>query len=152
MIPELSRLSSSETELLYKAPLLVCILIAGADGKIDNKEMNEAITIARDRQWVRPVLNDYFNDVSVDFEDKIKMLIQSYPYERNERVTMITAELALLGSVWPKLSQEFSQSFFDSLKFLAQRIASSSGGFWGKISPEEAELLDLPMIPAPSKI
>jgi hypothetical protein len=150
MIPELSKLSSSEKELVFKAPLLVCILIAGADGKIDNKEMSEAITIARDRQWVKPILNNYFVEVSEDFEDKIKMLIQSYPYDLGERNAIISSELAGLSPLWPKLGEEFSISLFESLKFLAQRIASSSGGFWGKISAEEAQLMALPMINSPA--
>ena len=151
MIPELSKLSPSEKELVYKAPLLVCILIAGADGKIDNKELTEAITITRDRQWVKSILSTFFTEVSQDFEDKIKILIQAYPYDRAERIAAISVELSGLNQLWEKLGSDFSSTFFESLKFLAQRIASSSGGFWGKISQEEAELLDLPMISNPSK-
>jgi hypothetical protein len=152
MLPELSKLSTSEKELVYRAPLLVCILIAGADGQIDNKEINEAITIARDRQWVKAVLTNYFLEVSEDFEDKIKMVIQSYPYETALRNKAITEELEGLNLLWEKMSPDFCVSFYESLKFLAQRIASSSGGFWGKISREEAELLNLPMISDPGKI
>ena len=151
MIPDLLKLTSSEKELVYKAPLLVCILIAGADGKIDTKEIGEAVTISQDRQWVKPILSTYFSEVSMDFEDKIKVLIQSYPYDKEERFAVISNELSGLNSLWPKFSNEFAHSLFDALKFLAQRIASSSGGFWGKISQEEAQLLHLPMISSPSQ-
>ena len=46
MIPEFKNLNEQEAELMQKAPILVSILIAGADGKIDNKEVRQAIAIA----------------------------------------------------------------------------------------------------------
>jgi hypothetical protein len=151
MAHELHNLSPSEKELVFKAPLLVCILMAGADGKIDSNEISEALGMARDRDWVRPSLSNYFNEVALDFEDKIKVLIQSYPYEPTQRNEAITSELSGLGMLWVKLGKEFSSSLYESLKYIAQRIALSSGGFLKKISAEEASLLDLPMIEAPSK-
>ena len=67
MFSEFSHLTTSERELVFKAPLLVCILIAGADGKMDSKEVSEAIGIARDRDWVKANLNNYYREVSQDF-------------------------------------------------------------------------------------
>jgi hypothetical protein len=149
MLSELSKLSSSERELVFKAPLLVCILIGGADGTIDNKELSEAINITRDRQWVKSVLSAFYQEVSEDFEDKLKVLIQSYPVKALRRNTAITEELSQLNSVWEKLGPEFSVAYFESLKYISHKIASASGGFWGKISQEEAKLLDLPMLVIP---
>lgn len=151
MAHQLATLSASEKELVYKAPLLVCILIAGADGKIDDREIGEAMAIARDRQWVDRALTSFYLEVSEDFEDKIKMLIQSYPFRREERNKSISAELSGLNFLWSKLDAQFSVPFYESLKFLANRIASSSGGFFQKVSQEEKELLDLPMIAYPTK-
>ena len=151
MVPEFSKLTTAEIELMYKSPLLVCILIAGADGKIDGRELSEAINLANDRQWVKANLASFFNEVARDFEDKIKMLIQSYPFETAKRNEVISAELSMLNELWHKVNDEFCLSFIEALRFLAQRIASSSGGFWGKISAEEAQLIDLPMIVDPSK-
>jgi hypothetical protein len=151
MSPEFEKLSPSEKELVFRAPLLVCILIAGADGKIDGKELSEAIGIARDRDWVKANLNNYYREVSQDFEDKIKILIQSYPYEASQRKQAISAELSALAALWEKLGSDFSLALYESLKYVAQRIALSSGGFLRKISPEEASLIDLPMIKEPAK-
>lgn len=148
---DISKLSSSEIELLYKAPLLVCILIAGADGKIDGKELSEAIELARQRDWVRGNLTEYFGEVSVDFEDKIKMLIQSYPYETQQRNELLVKELTDLNALWPVLGLDFSSSLYEALRYIAQRIALSSGGFLKKISDEEAKHLDLPMLRDPAK-
>jgi hypothetical protein len=151
MGPALHNLTSSENDLVMKAPLLVCILIAGADGKIDSKEISEALGIARDREWVKASLNNYFYEVAQDFEDKIRVLIQSYPHEHSQRNAAITKELSGLAVLWEKLGSDFSSALYDSLKYIAQRIALSSGAFLKKISAEEASLLDLPMIKAPSK-
>ena len=151
MPPDFSKLSTAEKELAYKAPLLVCILIAGADGKIDGKEMSEAIGMAQEREWVKANLKNYFAEVSEDFEDKIKMLIQAYPFEAAQRNPIITNELSGLNQLWLKLDPDFSSALYQSLRYISQRIALSSGGFLKKISAEEAQLMDLPMLVDPGK-
>ena len=45
MIPEFEELSQAEIELMHKAPILVCILIAGADDHIDNREIKKALLL-----------------------------------------------------------------------------------------------------------
>src|SRR5215216_507948 len=100
MINEFSNLNDQEVELMFKAPILVCILIAGADGTIDHKEIKEAITIARKNFGKKGVLSDYFRELSTDFEDKLKITIQGYPYESTQRTPMIIEELSLLNSLW----------------------------------------------------
>lgn len=151
MIPEFGRINDSEAELVLKSPILVCILIAGADGNIDDKEINAAITIAREQQGVKSVLFHFFQEMAADFEDKLKMLIQSYPFDVRHRNEMITMELSQLNLLWEKLGPEFSSAYYLLLRELAQRIASSSGGIWGmnKIAPEEERLLNLPMLVQP---
>lgn len=151
MISPLTRLDSHQKELVYKSPLLVCILIAGADGTIDDKEVREAIQAAQRQDWVKSELKEFYLEVAEDFEDKLKMLIQSYPFEFAKRNEAIHSELIQLNTLWKKLGIEFSATYYETLKYLAKRVASSSGGIWKKIGPEEARLLDLPMLKDPSK-
>jgi hypothetical protein len=89
--------------------------------------------------------------LSADFEDKLKILIQSYPVDAHQRTEAITQELARLNLLWPKVPAEFSRAYYGMLRDLALRIATSSGGIWGmrKISPEEERLLKLPMLVEP---
>jgi hypothetical protein len=47
MMNQLKKLLASEAELILKAPLLACILIAGADGNVDRKGIKRAIDLAR---------------------------------------------------------------------------------------------------------
>jgi len=151
MIKEFDNLTDSETELMLKAPVLVCILIAGADGTIDKKEIKEAI--AQTQKKTKASLAGYLKEVSQDFEDKIKILIQSYPYESTQRNPILIEELGQLNRIWKKLDKGFAVQVYHMLKELAQKIASSSGGLWGlkTVANEEAKFLLLPMISDPSK-
>jgi hypothetical protein len=152
MIKELDRLKDNELELMLKAPVLLCILIAGADGTIDRKEINEAINVTV-RRKDKAILDHYFREVSQDFEDKLKILLQSYPYESSQRTPILIQELGQLNPILKKLDKYFAKAFYDMLKELAEKIAGSSGGLWGMMSvdSEEAKFLDLPMIDDPSK-
>lgn len=153
MVPELDRLTAHEVELVYKAPMLVCILIAGADGTIDKKEIKGAIQFAEMKQQKSlSSVSALFHEVAKDFEDKVKILMQHYPYETTQRNPIIVEELAELNRVWPKIDASFAREFYLSLISIAEKIASSSGGLLGikSIGSEEAKYVKLPMIKNPS--
>jgi hypothetical protein len=153
MIPELDRLTSSEVELVYKSPILVCILIAGADGKIDRKEIKEALSFAEKKQRVSvSSVSALFKEITKDFEDKLKSLIQSYPYETTQRTPMIVEELAGLNEIWRKVDPSFAHEFYKTLLSISESIATSSGGLLGykSVGSEEARYLKLTMIKDPS--
>lgn len=151
MIKELERLRESEVELMLKAPVLLCILIAGADGTIDRREIKEAINVTV-RKKDKTILDNYFKEVSQDFEDKLKVLLQSYPYESTQRNPLLIQELGELNPILKKLDRSFSKPFYDMLKELAEKIAGSSGGLWGlmAVDSEEAKYIRLPMLEDPT--
>jgi hypothetical protein len=152
MISEFSNLNDREIELMLKAPILVCILIAGADGTIDQKEIKEAIAIARKNIGKKGALSSYFKELSEDFEDKLKITIQGYPYESTQRTPLIVNELAELNSLWGKFEKTFAKNFYDSLRDIAEKVASSSGGVLGikSVGSEEARFISLPMLQKPA--
>jgi hypothetical protein len=153
MIPEFDRLSGSEMELMFKAPILACILIAGADNDIDNKEIRGALTLANNKHRKgKAKLMSFYQIVNEDFEDKLKITIQSYPIESTQRTPLIVEELAALNSILPKIEKSFANEFVISLRELAMGIAQSSGGILGlkSIGSEEAQFVNLPMIKDPS--
>jgi hypothetical protein len=153
MISEFSSLNDQEQEFMLKVPILVCILIAGADGEIDKKEIREAIAITQKNKTSNKVLANYFLEASVDFEDKLKVLIQSYPYESTQREPLLILELSQINTIWPKLPPGFSNAFYAMLMELSEKVASSSGGWLGinSVGEKEAKYVSLPMIQAPSK-
>jgi hypothetical protein len=153
MIPAFDRLTDSEMELMLRAPLLTCILIAGADNDIDRKEIQEAIQLARKKaNKSKASLAEFYRLVGEDFEDKLKVVIQSFPVEATQRNPLIAEELTQLNAILPKLNKSFAVEFYTSLKDVAMKIASSSGGLLGlrSIGQEEARYVNLPMIKDPS--
>jgi len=153
MIAEFEGLSDSEVELMFKAPVLVCVLVAGADNDIDQKEIKEAINVAKKKtKKSRAKLIEFYTGVAEDFEDKLKVIIQSLPLEATDRNPLIIDELTHLNSILLKIDKSFSVHFYESIKEIALKIAESSGGlFWIKksIGPEEAKFVGLPMIKNP---
>ncbi|MEJ1239939.1 hypothetical protein WBG78_17500 [Chryseolinea sp. T2] len=152
MIREFEKLTDGEIDLMLKAPVLVCILIAGADGNIDKKEIKEAIT--QTQKKTSAVLAGYLIEVSQDFEDKLKVLIQSYPHTPAERGVAIMKELGQLDTVFAKMDRKFAAQVYQMLRQLASKIASSSGGIWGMntVTDEEAKYVELAVIHDPMKV
>ncbi|MFZ1806061.1 MAG: hypothetical protein WAU36_02510 [Cyclobacteriaceae bacterium] len=155
MILEFDKLSSPEIELMLRGPILACILIAGADDHVDNKEIKGSIELAKNKHKDAKgsPLAKFYLMVVEDFEDKLKMVLQSYPVDATKRNELITKELADLNELLPKLESNFAVEYYKSLKDIALGTAESSGGLLGikSVGDEEARLVDLPMVKDPSK-
>lgn len=154
MIAEFENLSPEEQSIIYSTPVLVAILVAGADGKIDNAEMKEAISISKlKKQRATKELIEYYQQVGQDFEDKLKVGINKYPTDPHERQELITQELKKINKILPKIDKKFAIKYYESLKGFAKRIAEASGGILGYLSIgyEESKLIELRMIKDPRK-
>lgn len=154
MIDQFKLLEQDEIETLFKAPILVSILIAGADNNIDNAEMKKAVSISKTKQQkARKDLIDYYKIVGSDFEDKLKILIQHYPIDAEERNPMIIEELKALNHILPKLDKNFAVDLYQSIRDIARKVAEASGGVLGymAVGYEESKFVELNMIKDPSK-
>jgi hypothetical protein len=153
MMQELEKLPPSEADLMLKAPLLVCILIAGADDDIDKKEIKRAIQLTQEKQRrSKSNLIEFYQLMAEDFEDKLKVLVQSFPARAVQRGPAIAAELEGLNAVLQKINNSLAVEFYKSLLEIAQKIAESSGGLLGmkSIGSEEAKYVALAMIKNPA--
>lgn len=153
MISAFDKLSDSEIEAMLRAPIIACILIAGADGDIDRSEIQKAIKITqKSAVKAKTSLVDYFKLVTEDFEDKVKVVLQTLPHAVNERNKLIVDELTRLNSILPKLAKVFASEFYVKMRELAHQVAASSGGLLGmnKVGDEEAKYVELPMIKNPA--
>lgn len=154
MIEEFKNLTQEEVEVMYKVPVLVSILIAGADNDIDRSEIRQAVSLSKIKQTkAREDLIDYYKEAGKDFEDKMKVMIQQYPARSEERNPLIIDELKKLNSILPKLNNNFAQEFYGSIKDIAKKIAESSGGLLGymAVGYEESKLIALDMVKDPAK-
>ena len=151
----MKNLSQEEKNQLYKAPLLVCLLIAGADDNIDNNEISESIRQAKENaKRSESFLFKFYNEIARDFKERLKKILDEYPAHAAERNPLLIKELSGLNNILAKTDKTFSIVYYNSLKEIAARIAKSSGGIMGihAISAEEKAYIDLPMINDPSKL
>jgi hypothetical protein len=152
MIQEFEKLNDREKEVMYQAPALVSVLIAGADNKIDKKEVKEALSLAELRTYrSRKVLREYYKDVFKVFEQQFLDLIMELPETAEERNPILEEKLRSINYILPKLDKKFSQQFHASLQDFAKSVAEASGGILGylSISAEENRFVGLRMIRKP---
>ena len=153
MISHLDGLTDAEQEFMLKAPILVCILIAGADGDIDRDEIKGAISQAKKRQRnASDQMMELYREIGEDFEDKLKILLQGYPVEVTQRNPLIVSELSELNQIFPKIDKSFATQYYQSICDLALKVAESSGGWFGmkSVGEAEAKYVKLPMIKDPA--
>ena len=137
--------------MVMKAPIYVAVLIAGADGEIDNSERKEAVDIANNRQSrSREQLSEYYQ--AIDFQNEFEKMIIELPSDVDERNTAIIRELRKLNFILKKVDRPWAVKLHGSLKDLSKKIAEASGGLMSylTVSYEESKLMELKMLKDPS--
>lgn len=154
MITFFEKLRDDEVEVMHRAPLLVAILIAGADDKIDSKELKEAVDISQmKKSKSRDLLQEYYMEIGENFEENLNEEIAGLPSQARKRNPVIIEELERLNLILPKLDRKFAIQFYESMKDIAKRIANASGGILGymAVNYDEQKLMELRMIRNPAK-
>lgn len=153
MIPQFKNLTEEENTALLDAPALIAVLIAGADNKIDEKEINYSEKLAHFRAGNNESsLQPYYAEVDKFIGDAIIQQLKNLPEDLHERQNIISEELSKLNEIFPKLDKEFASELYKSYLTFAKSVAKSSGGIWGyaSITAEEEKLLGLSMIKNPA--
>lgn len=154
MIPEFDKLTNEEIELMHKAPIWVCILIAGADDKIDRNEIRRAIELTHEKvKSSQSSIATFYDEVGEDFEDKLKIVIQELPRKASQRSPVIVNQLQRVNDIFKRTDKAFNILFYNSLREIANEIAHSSGGLLGinRVGDEEEQFLSLDMIKNPAE-
>lgn len=153
MIKEFQNLNNSEQKLMLEALAMIMILIAGADGVIDEKEIDRAEKVKMFRGSMKnSMLKEYYKETGRNFRRTVYKLLAKFPDKLSERNYEITKRLKRINKIIPKLSKRFSVRFYKSLLSYAEQVAKASGGILGfaSVSPEEKIWLDLNMIGNPA--
>jgi hypothetical protein len=149
-------LDEKEKDVLHSLPFLVAILIASADGKIDEAEIERAILVAHAHTATidHPEVVRFYLEINENYEDKLKMIIHASPYHPHDRLMHVTRQLEEASRVLQKLESSFVLNLFKSLQVTAQQVAKASGGIfgYGGISSEESTLINLDMLYRPEDI
>ncbi len=155
MIQEFNQLEEEECNILFLLPVWVTLLIAGADDKIDDRELSEAVKlVSKKQEESKTLLATYYNIVARAIETNLKGYRAILPDDGEERNKIILEKLKQVNALWSRIDQTLAIELYESLKMLAKRVAEASGGILGyrRVSPEEAELLDLKVIHDPRKL
>ena len=143
------QLSETEFSTLVDALPGIAILIAGADGKIDEEETDWAEKLTHIRSYNHPPsLEGLYEVANESFSGQMHAFLASYPKQAGDRNRMISGELEALNPILAKLDPTTAYAVYDSLTSFARHIARSSGGFlgFGAISKQEEEWIGLPML------
>jgi hypothetical protein len=149
MIPQFDALNQDEKELMFEAIPLITLLIAYADGEMDDEERTWAEKITHIRSYANhETLQEFYERVGDHYQEKLDQMLESLPKDNEQRLTEISERLSGLNSILPKLDQVFAWRFYQDLISFAKHVAKASGGFlgWSSISKAEDELIGLDMI------
>jgi len=146
---EFDALTAEEQQLMLDAIPLITILVAGADGTIDEKEVEWAEKVTKIRSFdFNSKLNFYFERVGKEFSERLTHYIKTLPQDTAERQQVISDMLAGLNPILHKMDKHDAFVYYQNFLSFAKHVAKASGGILGmmSISPEEKEVISLPML------
>jgi hypothetical protein len=152
MMHQLENLTVMQVEQLFDAPALVALLIAGADGNIEQSEIDRAIELVHIKTFSEyGDLQEFYKTLEPDFEKRFNHLRASLPQTKAERNLEISRRLEALNEVMFMLPYKFSHHLYKSLKNYAVHIANATGGLGiFTISENEKHYLHLDMLKEPT--
>lgn len=149
MIQGFEKLSVNQFQSTKDAIVWITILIAGADGEIDNEEKEWAAKVTKIRGYHNPnELTPFYEAVGAEFSDKLEALLKEIPSDVNERTALFTRKIEQLNSILPLLNGNLGHYLSQSYRTFALHVAKATGGFLGfmSVSNAESKLVDLPML------
>jgi hypothetical protein len=144
-------LSTAEIQTLKDAYAYIAVLIAGADGKMDAKELAWAEKIVQIRSFSGDErLFHLHEEITKELPGKIKEVIGSMPADLPTRNKVFSAEIEKLNPILASLDPFMGNYMYKGYLSFAERTAKSSGGFLSffAIGPEEKKWIKLPMLHA----
>ena len=150
MLDKLYVLTEEERQELYDAIPVITILIAGADGKVDDDELEWSKKLTKIRSYKEEGTMEIFYDkVNEDYNERLerwnKVLASQGAKERQE---LLSERVAKLNPILAKLDPEYGAKLYKSFVTFAEHVAKASGGFFGigSVSKEESAIMGLPML------
>lgn len=157
MIEAFKGINETEYKQLQEAIPAITILIAGADGTINDHETDWAEKITNIRSYKLPRrLSTFYKEVGETFHQDVSELTKDFRNDQEGTMRKLKFQLANLNDIFAKLQDhQLAYELYLSFRSFARHVARSTGGFlgWGAIGPKEDELIGLTMIhPVPPPI
>jgi hypothetical protein len=129
LMSEFGKLSPEELICLYKAPVLVSVLAASSDNKINKAQKEEALKLAHLKTFTARIqLLFYYKEVEKHFKENFESLEkQFYPFDRAQREAL-QHEIANVNHVINKLDKNLARILHESLNKYANHVKKSGVG------------------------
>jgi len=126
MIKEFEKLTTEECKLLYKAPVLVSVLVSCAYNEVNVTMKNDAIKLAHLRTFTAaPLLLPYYQEVEKIFKEEFEKAVKMYfPFDGANR-TKIVNEINKVNRVIAKLDANYATTLNKSLDSYARHVKRS---------------------------
>jgi len=144
-------LTKEEIQTLKDAYAYIAVLIAGADGKMDPKELAWAEKIVQIRSFSGDErLFHLHEEITKELPGKIKEVVDHMPQDLPTRNKAFSTEIEKLNPILASLDPFMGNYLYKGFLSFAERIAKASGGFLSffAIGPEEKKWIKLPMLQA----
>ncbi len=142
-------LTKEEKQLMIDAIPLITLLVAGADGEMDEKELDWAEDLTKIRSFDHNnKLNDFYEMIDQQFEARMRAYYSELSGDTNARLQQLSDHLAKLNPVLQKMDDLAAAIYYKNFRSFAKHIAEASGGIMRflTVGPEEAAVIELPML------
>ncbi len=149
MLKKLENLDKDSYDKLKDAVVLITILVAGADGKIDFNESNWSNKLMEIRAFnSHRELVDFYKEVGKSYQERFDYYVETLPVGVEARNQEIADKLEALNDILPKLGKKHAKMMYNDLLSFANHVAKTSGGFLGfmTVSRAEEKVMGLDMI------
>jgi hypothetical protein len=149
MHSQLDKLTSEEKQSVLYAPALITILIASADGEIDEKEVTWAEKVTKFRtETAHHSLTEYYELVAATFHTDFAYLLKGFSIDSKERMAQVSAALSALNAPLSKIDEDMKERLLESFRTFARSVAETNEGILGFFmnNVEEEKVIKLEML------
>ncbi|MEO8771287.1 MAG: hypothetical protein ABI402_14425 [Ferruginibacter sp.] len=123
MIKEFKKLTDTEADLLYKAPVFVSVLASSSYNKINEAQKADAIKLAHLKTYTaNPALLSYYLEVEKEFKEEFETTVKAYyPFDDIKR-NALKREMKRIGLIILKLDKGYADLLRKSLEGYARHV------------------------------
>ena len=127
MIKQFEKLTTDERSLLYKAPVLVSVLVSCSFNEVNKNQEADAIKLAHLKSFTAiPLLLPYYGEVEKTFKEQFETAIKKYfPFDEAKR-NELKGEIDKVNLVIGKLDNEYALALHKSLEGYANHVKKAA--------------------------
>ena len=127
MIKQFEKLTNEERSLLYKAPVLVSVLVSCSFNEVNKYQEADAIKLAHLKTFTAiPLLLPYYREVEMTFKEQFETAIKKYsPFDEAKR-NELKGDIDRVNLVIGKLDKEYAHALYQSLEGYANHVKKAA--------------------------